>query len=138
MIHLLTTVKTRLQPLAALTGWTLFTAAELGPRQAVPRAAIGFSSAGVATVKTTAAQVEPSLAITLVVKHGDGADVALDSAMSAVIEQLHNWVPGEHGGRGWETMQLAQITAPPDFESEEGLVGLTIAFTTQTLYRGQP
>ena len=137
MIALLDPIKARLQLLPAVTGWALFTAAEEGDRKAVPRAAIGFSSARVVGVKTTAAQVEPSVAITLVVKRGAGASAALEAAMSAVIEQLHNWFPGEHGGRSWEPMRLAQIT-DPDFDSEEGLIGLTLAFTTQALYPGQP
>jgi hypothetical protein len=137
MIALLSPVKARLQPLPALAGWTLFTAAEEGARHAVPRAAIGFSAARVVGVKTTAAQVEPSLAITLVVKRGAGAAAALETAMVAVIEQLHNWYPGEHGGRNWEPMRLAQIT-DPDVDGEEGLIGLTLALTTQALYHGQP
>lgn len=137
MIALLDPIKTRLQLLPAVTGWALFTAAEEGARQAVPRAAIGFSSASLPTVKTTAVQIQPVIAITLVVKRGAGADVALDTAMSAVIEQLHNWVPGNHGGRSWETMKLAQIVEP-DLDSEEGLIGLTLGFSTQGLYQGQP
>ena len=137
MIYLLDATKARLQLLPSIAGWALFTAAEEGDRKAVPRAAIGFSTARVVGVKTTAAQVEPSVAITLVVKRGAGASAALEAAMSAVIEQLHNWFPGEHGGRSWEPMRLAQIT-DPDFDSEEGLIGLTLAFTTQALYPGQP
>lgn len=137
MIALLDPIKARLQLLPAVTGWALFTAAEEGARQAVPRAAIGFGSARVVGVHTTAARVEPSLAITLVVKRGASAAAALEAAMGAVIEQLHNWFPGEHGGRIWEPMRLAQIT-DPDFDSEEGLIGLTLAFTTQALYPGQP
>ena len=70
-------------------------------------------------------------------QRGAGAAAALEAAMGAVIEQLHNWFPGEHGGRSWEPMRLAQIT-DPDFDSEEGLIGLTLAFTTQAIYPGQP
>lgn len=137
MIALLSPVKSRLQLLPALAGWALLTAAEVGDRKAVPRVAIGFASARVSGVRTTAAQVEPTLAVTFVVKRGAGADVALDAAMAAAIEQLHNWFPGEHGGRKWEPMRLAQIT-DPDFDGEEGLIGLTLALTTQGLYPGQP
>lgn len=137
MISLLAPTKARLQPLAALAGWTLMTATEDVDRRAVPRAAIGFASASVPSAKTTAAQVQPVVAITLVVKRGAGADAALEAAFSAVIEQLHNWYPGEHGGRGWEPMRLAQVTEP-DFDGEEGLAGITLALTTQALYHGQP
>lgn len=136
MIALLAPVKDRLLPLTALSGWALLTATEDGDRRVVPRVAIGFSSARVSSIRTTAAQVEPSIAITLVVKRGAGADAALEAAFSAVIEQLHNWAPGEHGGRGWEPMRMAQIT-DPDFDGEEGLAGITLALTTQALYHGQ-
>lgn len=137
MITLLDPIKARLQAHSAFSGWALFTAAEEGDRKAVPRAAIGFSSARVSSVRTTVAQVEPSISITLVVKRGSGASAAIDAAMEASIGLLHNWYPGQQGGRSWEAVRLAQIT-DPDFDSEEGLVGLTLAFTTQALYTGQP
>lgn len=136
MIALLAPVKARLLPLTELSGWALLTATEDGDRRVVPRAAIGFSSARVSSAKTTAAQIEPSIAITLVVKRGAIAGAALESAFSAVIQSLHNWAPGEHGGRGWEPLRMAQITEP-DFDGEEGLAGITLALTTQAFYHGQ-
>lgn len=137
MLALLDPIKTRLQPLPALAGWALHTVAEEVDRRGVPRVAIGFGGARVAGVRTTAAQVEPSMAVTLVVRRGAAAASSLDAAMAAVIAELHNWQPGEHGGRRWEPLRLMQITEP-DFETEEGLVGLTLVLNTQALYHGQP
>lgn len=137
MLALLAPIKARLQPLPALTGWALHTVAEEVDRRVVPRAAIGFGGARVAGARTTAAHVEPSMAVTLVVRRGATAAASLDAAMAAVIAELHNWLPGERGGRRWEPLRLVQITEP-DFETEEGLVGLTLVLNTQALYHGQP
>lgn len=137
MLALLNPVKDRLQAIPAFIAWQLHTVAEEVNRQSAPRAEIGFANARVSSVRATAALVEPLVSVSLVVKRGEEAASLLEAAMQAAIQSLHNWHPGEQGGRKWEPMRLTQITEP-DFAIEEGLIGLTLAFATQALYLGQP
>ena len=66
----------------------------------------------------------------------NGTADQIDAALAAVIGSVHNWAPGQAGGRGWERLTLNRITEPlfPD----EGLAGYELGFTTAATYHGQP
>lgn len=135
MLALTTPIKTRLQALAPLAGWQVRTNTEDADRTVLPVADVRCVGAGVADRKTSAAMVAPEWTVALIVRRGAGAADALDQAMAAVIGALHNWHPGQQGGRGWEPLALLRITEP--MLAEEGLVGYELTFTTGAKYDGQ-
>lgn len=135
MLAITTPLKTRLQALPALAGWALRAATDTADRRVLPAVAVRCSGAQVADSKAGAVMVAPQWTVTLVVQRSDQAADELDAAFAAVIESLHNWMPGRHGSRGWEPLRLARVTEP-DF-IDEGLAGLDLTFTTGAKYDGQ-
>jgi hypothetical protein len=127
-------IKTRLQALPALTGWAVRLWHEGGDRRPVPAVDVRCSGAAVMP-KTTAAQIQPEWQVTLVVNRAADAATLLDAALDAVVGSLHNWHPGEAGGKRWEPLVLMRITEP--IFQEQGLAGYELGFTTLSLYRGQ-
>ena len=128
-------LKERLQALPQLVGWEVRKWTEHADRKALPAVELRCAGSGVSDSKTSRATLTPQWQVTLVVRRSDEAELKLDEAMTAVFESLHGWMPGQHGGRGWEPFALAQITEPmlPD----EGLVGYELIFNTAALYVGQ-
>lgn len=136
MLALEAPIKARLQALPQLTGWALRVGTDQGERATVPAVDARCPAAGVADRKGGAVLVSPEWQITLAVRRGDEVAEMLDAALAAVIESLHGWQPGLHGGRGWERMVLSRISEPmlPD----AGLVGYELTFSTSATYAGQP
>lgn len=136
MLAISSAIKSRLQALSALTGFAVRLAHEGGDRRLVPAVDVRCSGAGVnVRGSSTATQLTPEWQITLVVNRGEDAAEQLDAALEAVIGSLHNWQPGQHGGRGWERLVLSRITEPV-FEPS-GVFGYEMAFTTAATYHGQ-
>lgn len=125
-------LKARLQTLPALTGWAVRTGTELTDRRVVPAADVRCTGAQVPDSKTGAVMVAPEWTVTLVVRRSDEAANQLDAAFAAVIASLHNWAPGQHGGRGWEPLKLVRVTEPQFVD--EGLAGCELLFTTGARY----
>lgn len=123
--------------LAVLLGaWSVYLRADAVDKRAVPAVEVGIDGAQVADSKTGAVSLAPNWMVTLVVRRGDGAAAQLDAAFAAVVESLHNWAPGEQGGRKWERLRLVSVREP-DFV-EEGLAGMVLVFSTGARYDGQP
>lgn len=135
MLALFAPIKTRLAALPALAGWGVRSVADEVPRSGDTSAEVGIVGANVGGPRTDA-QVMPRLSVTLAIKRQATADAQLDAAMTAVIEALHHWMPGEQGGRPWEPLALEQIGSPEYIEA--GFVGFVLVFSTSALYRGQP
>lgn len=135
MLSILPALKLRLQELPPLGAWDVRTGLDATDRRVLPAADVRCSGARVADRKTGAVALSPEWTVTLVLRRGEGAADVLDEAMAAVIESLHNWAPGQHGGRGWERFALLDI-AEPDF-GDEGLAGYRLTFGTAAMYRGQ-
>lgn len=135
MLSLATPIKSRLQALQALTGWAVRTNAEDADRATVPAADLRCLGASVADRRGTGVLVSPEWTVTLVVRRSATAAQEVDTALAAVIEALHGWMPGQQQGRGWEPLALTRISEP--MLATEGLVGYELAFSTTALYRGQ-
>lgn len=127
-------IKSRLQALPALGGWSVRVGSEGGERQTLPALDLRCAGARVADSKSGAVQVAPQWLLTLVVARGQGAAEQLDAAMAAVIAALHGWVPGEQGARRWDRLTLVSITEPTFFET--GQIGYEMSFDTQAVYLG--
>lgn len=135
MLALEPLLKTRLQSLPALTGWAVRTGTESADRRLVPAADVRCTGAQVPDSKTGAVMVSPEWTVTLVVRRSDDAAAQLDAAFAGVIASLHNWAPGQHGGRGWEPLRLGRVSEP-NF-ADEGLAGYELLFSTAGSYMGQ-
>lgn len=135
MLALTAPIKARLQALPQLTGWDVRTGTEPADRSRMPAVDVRCNGAGVADSRTGAAMVAPEWTVTLVVRRSATAADELDAAFAAVFESLHNWAPGQHGGRGWEPLRLQRVTEPAF--AEEGLVGCELTFATGAAYKGQ-
>lgn len=135
MLALEPLLKTRLQALIALTGWAVRGGTELSDRRIVPAADVRCSGAHVTDSATTAVTLDPAWSVTLVVPRSDQAAGQLDAALNAVIGSLHNWCPGQQGGRLWRRMAL-QTAREPEFATE-GQAAMELIFTSSTVYHGQ-
>lgn len=135
MLALTNPIKTRLAALPALTGWAVRTGSEEVDRRPVPAVDVRCVAAGVPDSRTSAVMVAPEWTVTIVVKRGDAAADQVDAAFAAVVGSLHNWMPGQQGGRGWEPLRLGRVTEP--LFDNAGLVGCELVFTTGAKYMGQ-
>ena len=135
MLAIATPLKARLAALPALIGWQVRLRTDSADRSDLPAADIGCTGAGIADSKTGAAMVAPEWSVVLMVRRGDAAADELDAAMSAVFASLHNWMPGQHGGRGWEPLRLVRVQEP--VFASEGVVGYELTFSTAARYIGQ-
>lgn len=135
MLALAAPLKARLQALPQLTGWQVRLGTDSADRRSTPAVDLRCTGAGVADSKTGAAMVAPEWAATLIVRRGDDAPELLDAAFAAVFASLHNWSPGQHGGRGWEPLRLARVQEP--VFADEGFVGYELSFSTAARYLGQ-
>lgn len=106
-----------------------------GNRDAAALVSVMFAAGALADVKEGAVALAPAWSVLLSVKRGPAAAALLDTAITKVIEQLHNWAPGEAGGRKWGALKLARF-APPDF-ADGGLIGIELLFSTTGRYFGQ-
>jgi hypothetical protein len=106
-----------------------------GNRDAAALVSVMFAAGALADVKEGAVALAPGWSVLLSVKRGPAAAALLDDAIPKVIEQLHNWAPGEAGGRKWGALKLARF-APPDF-ADGGLIGIELLFSTTGRYFGQ-
>jgi hypothetical protein len=128
-------LKTRLQALTALTGWAVRVGSDQTDRRVVPAVDARCAGAAVTDSKAGAVLLQPQWVLTLAVRRGPDAAERVDAALAAVIGSLHNWQPGQAGGRGWEPLRLAAVTEPT--LAEEGLAGYELTFTTAARYMGQ-
>lgn len=135
MLALGNTIKDRLATVPALTGWAVRKASPSVDRRPLPSAEVRFGEAQSVPTRNTAAQLSPQWFVTLSVKAGDDAEEMLDAAITGVVKHLHNWKPGQVGGRGWEPLRLTGVVLadfPPD-----GVVAFEVMFSTSALYDGQ-
>lgn len=123
---------------AALTAWeVLGFSIGKGNREAAaaPLASVMFAAGAIADVKEGAVALSPGWSVLLSAKRGPEGAALLDAAIATVVEQLHNWAPGEAGGRKWSALKLARF-APPEF-ADGGLIGIELLFSTTGRYFGQ-
>lgn len=106
-----------------------------GNRDAAALVSVMFAAGALADVKEGAVALAPGWSVLLSVKRGPAAAALLDTAIAKVVEQLHNWVPGEAGGRKWGALKLARFS-PPEF-ADGGLIGIELLFSTTGRYFGQ-
>lgn len=136
MLALTAPLMLRLQHLPQLAGWDVRTNTEHAPRDKFPAADVRCTGARVGDRKTGALMLSPEWTVTLARRRaGDAADL-LDAALEAVIESLHSWAPGQHGGRGWERLALLDVSEA--MFTDDGLAGYQLTFGTAAMYRGQP
>ena len=128
-------LKARLAALPALAGWQVRLRTDSADRSELPAADLGCIGAGIADSKTGAAMVAPEWSVVLMARRGESAADALDAAFAAVFESLHNWMPGQHGGRGWEPLRLVRVQEP--IFTDVGVVGYELTFSTAARYMGQ-
>lgn len=135
MLSLEPLIKSRLQALPALTGWAVRVGTELTDRRQLPAVDVRCPGAGVGDSKTSAVLLQPQWTLVLAVRRSEEAAAQVDAALASVIGSLHNWQPGQAGGRGWEPWRLTAVSEPmlPD----EGLVGYELNFATAARYMGQ-
>jgi len=121
---------------AALPAWEVMGwSTGKGNRDAGALVSVMFAAGALADVKEGAVGLAPGWNVLLSVKRGPSAAALLDTAISTVVEQLHNWAPGEAGGRKWGALKLARF-APPEF-ADGGLIGIELLFSTTGRYFGQ-
>lgn len=135
MLALANPLKDRLAALPQLTGWQVRLRTDSADRRSLPAVDLGCLGATVAASKTSAAMVSPEWTATLMVRRGDDAAVLLDFAFASVFGALHNWQPGQQGGRGWEPLRLVRVQEP--IFADEGVVGYELTFATAASYMGQ-
>lgn len=122
--------------LALASDWTVigFTA-DKGSRDGYPLASVRFLDGSLADSKTSSVAVQPVWRVTLVCRRSDDAATLIDSAFAMCIGTLHNWVPGQSGGRGWNRMALVRFAEPQYLDA--GLVGVELLFATTAQFKGQ-
>ena len=98
-------------------------------------AVVALAGSAPPSPRTTAVLVAPGWSVVLAARKGAGAPALLDAGVAAVIASLHNWMPGEVGGRRWEPFVLAQVSVPP--LQDDGITGVELTFTTTGLFQGQ-
>lgn len=135
MLAITEPIRTRLAALPALAGWAVRMGTDEVSRAVVPAVDVRCSGGAVPSVKGGGVLITAEWTVTLVVKRGAGAADEIDAALAAVVESLHGWMPGHHGGRGWEPLQLTRVTEA--LYAEQGLAGYELAFTTGGRYMGQ-
>lgn len=135
MLALANPLKARLQALPQLTGWQVRLGTDTADRRSLPAVSVLCTGAAVADSRTGAAMVAPEWTTTLLVRRGEDAAEQLDTAMAAVFQSLHNWMPGQVGGRGWEPLRMSRVQEP--VFAEEGVVGYELTFATAARYMGQ-
>lgn len=136
MLSLEPVIKNRLKGLSALAGWRVSGACDEVNRALMPAADVRMGGAAAGDVRRTAAQLQPSWTVSLAVRRGEDVAEQLGAALSAVIEALHNWPPGQVGGRQWTPLQLVAVSEA-NF-STAGLVGYEVVFSTAAMFEGQP
>ena len=136
MLSLSNPLCARIAALPVLSGWDVRTDIEHSNRQPVPAVDVRCEEARVTSARMSGLLLSPMWRITLAVKRSDAAVTTLDAALSGVIESLHNWMPGTHGGRSWEPLQLVQVVHQP-FQ-DAAVVGYELMFSTGAKYVGQP
>lgn len=136
MLSLEPVIKNRLKDLSALAGWRVSGACDEVNRALMPAADVRMGGAAAGDVRRTAAQLQPSWTVSLAVRRGECVAEQLGAALSAVIEALHNWPPGQVGGRQWTPLQLVAVSEA-NF-STAGVVGYEVVFTTAAMFEGQP
>ena len=135
MLSLTAPLKTRLQALPQLTGWVVRTGTDNADRRVLPVADVRCTGARVGDRKTGALMLSPEWTVTLARRRAGGATDLLGAALEAVIESLHSWAPGQHGGRGWERLALLDVSEA--MFTDDGLAGYQLTFGTSAMYRGQ-
>lgn len=139
MFSLADPIRTRLQGLAALNGWTVRLAIETASRKAVPAAEVAAPIAQPAGVSHSGAQLEVQWAVALIVPQAAGAVAQLNAAFGEVFRALHGWAPGQQGGRNWAALRLVSASPPPEIEAREpGLIEYQLVFSTSARFDGQP
>lgn len=136
MLELTQPLKERLATLPALQGWVVRMSTDLADRSAVTAVDVRMAGATIGSNKTGALLLQPGWQLVLQVRRGADAAEVLSAAFAAVIECLHGWQPGHHGGRGWEPFALASV-ADAVF-ADDGLAGIELTFSTGARYMGQP
>lgn len=134
MLSILPALTLRLQQIPVLADWDVRTNLQPADRRALPAVDVRCTRARVADRKTGAVLLSPEWTVTLVLRRAADAGDVLDAALADVIEALHNWAPGKHGGRGWERLGLLDVSEP-DF-ADEGMAGYTLTFSTAATYMG--
>ena len=132
MLALYPVIAQQLRATPQLAGWDVRSSAEPADRRPLPAADLRCIGASVADSATGAAMVMPQWLLTLVVRRGPAAEQQLDAAFCTVFGVLHNWAPGEAGGRRWERLRLLSVTEPQ--YTPEGCIGLELTFTTSARY----
>lgn len=121
---------------ALASEWTVFGfTADKGNRDAYPLASVRFLDGSLADSKTSSVAVQPVWRVTLVSRRSDDAATLVDAAFAQCIASLHNWMPGQAGGRGWNRMALVRFSEPQYLDS--GLVGVELLFATTAQFKGQ-
>lgn len=136
MLSLEPVIKNRLKDLSSLTGWRVSGTCDDVNRAQVPAADVRMANAAAGDVRRTAAQLEPRWTVSLAVRRGEDVAEQLGAALSSVIEALHNWPPGQVGGRVWTSLRLIGVVEA-NF-STAGLVGYEVVFSTTAMFDGQP
>lgn len=134
MLALAAPLKARLQALPALTGWQVRLGTDSADRRSLPAVDVRCTGASVLDSRTGAAMVAPEWTATLMARRDGDAAALLDAAFAAVFGSLHNWAPGQHGGRGWEALRAVRVQEPA--YADEGVTGYEITFTTAARYMG--
>lgn len=136
MLALANPIKARLAALPQLTGWAVRSSTESTERRTLPAVDVRCTGANVADRKQGAALVAPEWTVLLMMRRAPDAADMLDAAFAAVFASLHNWMPGQVGGRGWEPLQLARVQEP--VFADTGDVGYEMVFSTAARYIGDP
>lgn len=135
MLAVSTPLCDRLAALPALAGWDVRSGIEHSNRAVLPAVDVRCEGAKVSGSRT-GLLLSPFWRITLAIKRSSSAAAVLDAALTAVIGSLHNWPPGEHGGRNWEPLVLVHVI-PPELQDASD-IGYELMFTTGATYSGQP
>ena len=105
-----------------------------GQRDTVPRAAVRFVGAQIGNMTEGAVAVGPIWAVTLVVRRGTGADVAISDAFRDLLQAMHGWAPTDTPGFIGCTFR-ATGSVPVTF-GDDGLYGLEVAFSISGDFEG--
>lgn len=135
MLAIADLINARLLPLAELTGWDLRTGTVHKDRTPVPAVDTRFIATDPVDAKGAAVLLRPRYRVTLISSADVGASARVDTAMAAVIQRLHGWMPGETAGRRWEPLALMGVG---DYDATDpSITGIVLFFATSALYMGQ-
>ena len=129
MFVLVSAIVDRLSPVLG-SGWKVADGTQHVDRTALPRADVRMQGVTLERVSGPSVLLQARFVVTLAISSASTAFSSLDSVVSGVIANLHNWRP-----QGYSARLQMQGIAEVDY-MDQGLFGYEVAFTIALTRQG--